>query len=50
MPLIQERLAAYPALSAVRVFEGCRAAGYAGSYSQAHLSVRLGPATGRIDA
>lgn len=33
-PLIQERLATYPALSAVRLFDECRAAGYAGGYSQ----------------
>jgi transposase len=34
LPLIQERLATYPALSGVRLFEECRAAGYAGGYSQ----------------
>jgi len=34
LPLIQERLATYPALSAVRLFDECRAAGYAGGYSQ----------------
>jgi transposase len=33
-PLLQERLATYPALSAVRLLEECRAAGYAGGYSQ----------------
>jgi transposase len=33
-PLIEERLATYPALSAVRLLEECRAAGYAGGYSQ----------------
>jgi transposase len=33
-PLIRERLATYPALSAVRLLEECRAAGYAGGYSQ----------------
>ncbi len=33
-PLIQERLATYPALSAVRLLEECRAGGYAGGYSQ----------------
>jgi transposase len=33
-PLIQERLATYPALSAVRLLEECRAAGYGGGYSQ----------------
>jgi transposase len=46
-PLIQERLATYPALSAVRLFEECRAAGYAGGYSQLKAyvaSVRPRPA------
>jgi transposase len=33
MPLIEERLAAYPALSGVRLFAECRAAGYTGQYS-----------------
>jgi transposase len=33
-PLLQERLATYPALSAVRLLEEGRAAGYAGGYSQ----------------
>lgn len=33
-PLIQERLAAYPALSAVRLFAECRAAGYPGGITQ----------------
>ncbi len=33
-PLIQERLLTYPELSAVRLLEECRAAGYAGGYSQ----------------
>ena len=33
-PLIQERLATYPQLSAVRLLEECRAAGYGGGYSQ----------------
>jgi transposase len=33
-PLIQERLTTYPELSAVRLFAECRAAGYAGGYSQ----------------
>jgi transposase len=33
-PLIEERLTTYPALSAVRLLEECRAAGYAGGYSQ----------------
>lgn len=32
--LIEARLAAYPALSAVRLFEEARAAGYAGGYTQ----------------
>lgn len=32
-PLIQERLAVYPALSGVRLFAECRAAGYTGKYS-----------------
>ena len=33
-PLIQERLATYPALSAVRLFAECRAAGYAGGITR----------------
>lgn len=33
-PLIQERLAAYPALSAVRLFREAREAGYTGGYTQ----------------
>lgn len=33
-PLIQERLAEFPALSAVRLLAECRAAGYVGGYSQ----------------
>lgn len=33
-PLIQERLGTYPALSAVRLFQECRAAGYAGGMTQ----------------
>lgn len=33
-PLISERLGTYPALSAVRLLEECRAAGYQGGYSQ----------------
>ncbi len=39
-PLIAERLASYPELSAVRLMAECRAAGYAGSYSQlkAHVA------------
>lgn len=39
-PLIQERLAAFPALSAVRLLAECRAAGYAGGYSQLTEYVR----------
>jgi transposase len=38
-PLIQERLATYPALSAVRLLEECRGAGYAGGYSQLNAYV-----------
>jgi transposase len=33
-PLIQERLATYPALSAVRLFQECRADGYPGGITQ----------------
>jgi transposase len=33
-PLIQARLAEFPALQATRLFAECRAAGYAGGYSQ----------------
>lgn len=33
-PLIQERLATYPVLSAVRLFQECRAAGYLGGITQ----------------
>jgi len=39
-PLIQARLAAFPALSAVRLLAECRAAGYAGGYSQLTKYVR----------
>jgi transposase len=39
-PIIEARLAAYPALSAVRLLEEIRAAGYAGSYSQLKAFVR----------
>ena len=39
-PLIQERLTAFPALSAVRLLAECRAAGYAGGYSQLTEYVR----------
>src|SRR5262249_18599288 len=40
-PIIEERLATYPALSAVRLFTECRAAGYPGSYTQLRTYVRL---------
>jgi len=39
-PLITARLATYPALSAVRLFAECRAAGYTGGYSQLTALVR----------
>ncbi len=39
-PLIEARLAAFPALSAVRLFAECRAAGYTGGYSQLTALVR----------
>ena len=39
-PLIETRLAAFPALSAVRLFAECRAAGYTGGYSQLTALVR----------
>lgn len=39
-PLIMTRLAQYPALSAVRLFAECRAAGYTGGYSQLTALVR----------
>ena len=39
-PLIEARLATFPALSAVRVFAECRAAGYVGGYSQLTALVR----------
>jgi transposase len=39
-PLIEERLTMYPALSAVRLFAECRAAGYTGGYSQLTALVR----------
>lgn len=41
-PLIRERLAAFPALSAVRLLAECRAAGYTGGYSQLTTFVRGG--------
>lgn len=45
-PLIEARLATYPALSAVRLFAECRAAGYTGGYSQLTAVVRrLRPTT-----
>lgn len=40
VPLLQERLAAYPALSAKRLLAECRAAGYTGGYSQLTALVR----------
>lgn len=39
-PIITTRLETYPELSAVRLFEECRAAGYAGSLTQLKLFVR----------
>lgn len=39
-PLIEARLATFPALSAVRLFAECRAAGYTGGYSQLTALVR----------
>ena len=39
-PLIEARLATYPALSAMRLFAECRAAGYTGGYSQLTALVR----------
>jgi len=39
-PIIDARLATYPALSAVRLFAECRAAGYPGSYTQLRVYVR----------
>ncbi len=39
-PIIATRLATYPALSAVRLFAECRAAGYPGSYTQLADHVR----------
>lgn len=39
-PLIHERLTAFPALSSVRLFAECQAAGYAGGYSQLTAYVR----------
>lgn len=38
--IVRERLATYPALSAVRLFDECRAAGFAGSYTQLKQFVR----------
>lgn len=38
--IIESRLATYPALSAVRLLAECRAAGYAGSYTQLKAFVR----------
>jgi transposase len=39
-PLIQARLAEFPALQATRLFAECRAAGYPGGYSQLRAYVR----------
>ncbi len=39
-PLLEARLAIFPALSAVRLFAECRAAGYTGGYSQLTALVR----------
>jgi transposase len=39
-PIIEARLAAYPQLSAVRLFEEIRAAGYSGGYTQLKAFVR----------
>jgi transposase len=39
-PIIEARLAAYPELSAVRVLDEIRAAGYVGSYTQVKAFVR----------
>ena len=39
-PLIETRLAMFPAVSAVRLFAACRAAGYTGGYSQLTALVR----------
>jgi transposase len=40
VPLIEQRLADYPALSATRLLTECRAAGYTGGYSQLTAWVR----------
>ena len=39
-PIIESRLAAYPKLSAVRLFEEIKAAGYQGAYTQVKACVR----------
>ena len=39
-PIVEMRIAAYPALSAVRILEEIRAAGYTGGYSQLKALVR----------
>ena len=39
-PIIEARLAAYPELSAVRVLDEVRAAGYVGGYTQLKAFVR----------
>src|ERR671912_140376 len=45
-PIIEARLAAYPELSAVRLLDEIRAAGYVGGYSQLKAFVRrVRPAT-----
>ena len=47
-PIVEMRLAAYPELSAVRLFDEIRAAGYPGGYSQLKAfleSVRPAPAS-----
>ena len=41
-PLIEERLTMYPALSAVRLFAECRAAGYSDQRGRTRASVRCG--------
>ena len=44
LPIIEQRLATYPALSAVRLLTECRAAGYTGGYTQlTALVARLRP-------
>lgn len=44
LPILEQRLATYPALSAVRLLAECRAAGYTGGYTQLKAAVaRLRP-------